>query len=58
MEHNLNQINKEKNGNIKIISWVYTVQDKSMKVSFILYSIVVLPVAYGINQKTTAFNTN
>ena len=25
---NLNQINKEKDGIIKIISWVYTVQDK------------------------------
>ena len=28
MELNLNKIKKEKNGNIKIISWVYTVQDK------------------------------
>ena len=28
MEHNLNEINKEKDGIIKIISWVYTVQDK------------------------------
>ena len=28
MELNLNQINKEKDGIIKIISWVYTVQDK------------------------------
>ena len=54
MEHKLNQIKKEKNRIIKIISWVYTVQDKVWK----LYSIVVLPVAYGINQKTTAFNTN
>ena len=57
MEHNLNEINKEKDRIIKIISWVYTVQDKVEWV-FKLYSIVVLPVAYGINQKTTAFNTN
>ena len=57
MELNLKELNKEKNGIIKMISWVYTVQDK-VKKKFHFNSIVVLPVAYGINQKTTALNTN